>query len=125
MTFTSSHLLLTRSFLFSEINDLPNPLKKQLFDELLDQDVQKGSISSSHGIAIAFLFISELEDEEPIINWSLELTDRLGSRLYALWNRTAGDCLLDSVLQASWGIMDRDNTLRRCLADSLCEGTCL
>jgi hypothetical protein len=26
----------------SEINDLPNPLKKQLFDELLDQDVQKG-----------------------------------------------------------------------------------
>ncbi|ELU04077.1 hypothetical protein CAPTEDRAFT_178164 [Capitella teleta] len=92
----------------AEINDLPNPLKKQLFDELLDQDVQK-----------------ELEDEEPIINWSLELTDRLGSRLYALWNRTAGDCLLDSVLQASWGIMDRDNTLRRCLADSLCEGTCL
>jgi len=49
------------------------------------------------------------------------MTDVLGSRLYALWNRTAGDCLLDSVLQASWGVMDRDNTLRRALADSLGE----
>jgi len=49
------------------------------------------------------------------------MTDILGSRLYALWNRTAGDCLLDSVLQASWGVMDRDNTLRRALADSLTE----
>lgn len=65
---------------------------------------------------------TELEDEEPVINWSLELTERLGSKLYALWNRTAGDCLLDSVLQASWGLMDRDNSLRRALADSLCEG---
>jgi len=56
-----------------------------------------------------------------VINWSVEMTDVLGSRLYALWNRTAGDCLLDSVLQASWGVMDRDNTLRRALADSLGE----
>lgn len=56
-----------------------------------------------------------------MINWSVEMTDVLGSRLYALWNRTAGDCLLDSVLQASWGVMDRDNTLRRALADSLGE----
>jgi len=66
--------------------------------------------------------LSELEDEEEhVINWSVEMTDVLGSRLYALWNRTAGDCLLDSVLQASWGVMDRDNTLRRALADSLSE----
>jgi len=66
--------------------------------------------------------VTELEDEEEhVINWSLEMTDVLGSRLYALWNRTAGDCLLDSVLQASWGVMDRDNTLRRALADSLGE----
>jgi len=65
---------------------------------------------------------AELEDEEEhVINWSVEMTDVLGSRLYALWNRTAGDCLLDSVLQASWGVMDRDNTLRRALADSLGE----
>ena len=68
------------------------------------------------------LHVSELEDDEPVINWSVELTDRLHSRLYALWNRTAGDCLLDSVLQASFGIFDRDNTLRRALADSLVEG---
>ncbi len=64
---------------------------------------------------------ADLEEEEPAINWSLEITERLGSRLYALWNRTAGDCLLDSVLQASWGVMDRDNMLRRSLADSLFE----
>ena len=74
---------------------------------------------------IYFIYISpclDLEDEEPVINWSGEMTDRLGSRLYVLWNRTAGDCLLDSVLQATWGVMDRDNTLRRALADSLCDG---
>ena len=71
--------------------------------------------------AINILTVSELEVEEPIVNWSLEMTDRLGSRLYALWNRTAGDCLLDSALQATWGIFDRDNTLRRALADSLME----
>ena len=69
-----------------------------------------------------FCFSTELEVEEPIINWSLEVTSRLGSRLYALWNRTAGDCLLDSVLQATWGVFDRDNTLRRALADSLMDG---
>lgn len=89
----------------ADIEDLPRPVQKQMFDELLDRDVQK-----------------ELEVEEPIINWSLEVTSRLGSRLYALWNRTAGDCLLDSVLQATWGVFDRDNTLRRALADSLMDG---
>ncbi|GAB6024932.1 Ubiquitin thioesterase Zranb1 [Chamberlinius hualienensis] len=86
----------------SEIEDLPQVIQEQLFDELQDRDVQK-----------------ELEEESPVINWSLELTERLGSRLYALWNRTAGDCLLDSVLQATWGIFDRDNILRRALSDSL------
>jgi len=71
---------------------------------------------------MCFVGGAELEDEEEhVINWSVEMTDVLGSRLYALWNRTAGDCLLDSVLQASWGVMDRDNTLRRALADSLGE----
>jgi len=47
---------------------------------------------------------------------------RLGSRLYALWNRSAGDCLLDSAMQATWGVFDRDNTLRRALAESLHQG---
>ena len=73
-------------------------------------------------IYLVWFASAELEDEEEhVINWSVEMTDVLGSRLYALWNRTAGDCLLDSVLQASWGVMDRDNTLRRALADSLGE----
>ena len=60
--------------------------------------------------------------EPPIINWSGELLEELGSQLYPLWNRTAGDCLLDSVLQATWGVVDRDSTLRSALADSLVDG---
>lgn len=89
----------------NDIDDLPRHIHSKLFDELLDKNVQ-----------------SELEVEESIINWSLELTDRLSSRLYALWNRTAGDCLLDSVLQATWGVFDVDNSLRRALAESLSDG---
>lgn len=89
----------------ADIEDLSRHIQEQLFDELLDRGVQ-----------------NELEVEESIINWSVELTERLGSRLYALWNRTAGDCLLDSILQATWGVFDVDNTLRRALADSLTEG---
>nr|XP_055027900.1 ubiquitin thioesterase zranb1-B [Misgurnus anguillicaudatus] len=86
----------------ADIEDLPPNVQEKLFDEILDRDVQK-----------------ELEEESPIINWSLELGTRLDSRLYALWNRTAGDCLLDSVLQATWGIYDKDSVLRKSLNDSL------
>lgn len=53
------------------------------------------------------------------------MTERLGSRLYALWNRSTGDCLLDSVLQATYGIFDRDNRMRKALGDSLSEGSSL
>ncbi|ERE78783.1 ubiquitin thioesterase Zranb1 [Cricetulus griseus] len=93
-------ILLTEAF--KDIEDLPPTVQEKLFDEVLDRDVQK-----------------ELEEESPIINWSLELATRLDSRLYALWNRTAGDCLLDSVLQATWGIYDKDSVLRKALHDSL------
>ncbi|XP_030642286.1 ubiquitin thioesterase zranb1-B [Chanos chanos] len=86
----------------ADIEDLPPSVQEKLFDEVLDRDVQK-----------------ELEEESPIINWSLEVCSRLDSRLYALWNRTAGDCLLDSVLQATWGIYDKDSLLRKSLHDSL------
>uniref|UniRef100_A0A8D2ZN11 ubiquitinyl hydrolase 1 n=1 Tax=Scophthalmus maximus TaxID=52904 RepID=A0A8D2ZN11_SCOMX len=86
----------------ADIEDLPPAVQEKLFDEVLDRDVQK-----------------ELEEESPVINWSLELGTRLDSRLYALWNRTAGDCLLDSVLQATWGIYDKDSVLRKTLHDSL------
>ena len=61
---------------------------------------------------------TELE-ESSIINWSLEINVNLGSRLYALWNRSTGDCLLDSALQATYGVFDSDNRLRKALADSL------
>ncbi|KAM8837924.1 ubiquitin thioesterase ZRANB1 [Spinachia spinachia] len=86
----------------ADIEDLPPAVQEKLFDDVLDRDVQK-----------------ELEEESPVINWSLELGTRLDSRLYALWNRTAGDCLLDSVLQATWGIYDKDSVLRKTLHDSL------
>ncbi|KOB65339.1 Ubiquitin thioesterase trabid [Operophtera brumata] len=42
-----------------------------------------------------------------------------GSRLYALWNRSAGDCLPDAVCQAAYGVFDRDNTLRAALGATL------
>ncbi|PIK54986.1 putative ubiquitin thioesterase zranb1 isoform X2 [Apostichopus japonicus] len=93
------------TFILPEIEFLPSVVRTQLFDELLDQDVQK-----------------ELEQESQIINWSIEIGNTLGGRLFALWNRTAGDCLLDSALQATWGVFDTDGTLRRALGDSLNEG---
>ena len=61
-------------------------------------------------------------EEESLINWSSELIGRSSSRIYPLWNRAAGDCLLDSVLQATWGVLDRENVLRRALFESLSEG---
>eukprot|EP00092_Neocalanus_flemingeri_P044540 GFUD01049442.1.p1 GENE.GFUD01049442.1~~GFUD01049442.1.p1 ORF type:complete len:797 (+),score=258.60 GFUD01049442.1:140-2530(+) len=87
----------------TEIEDLPRPTQDQLLNELLDKEAQ-----------------AELETEL-VINWSEEITSGLGSRLSALWNRSAGDCLLDAALQATWGVFDRDNTLRRAISDSLQE----
>lgn len=89
----------------ADIEDLPASVQEQLFDELLDKDVQQ-----------------QLESEPAVINWSVEITVQLGSRLHALWNRSQGDCLLDSLMQATWGVFDRDSLLRRALADSLCHG---
>ncbi len=86
---------------FLEIDEMLPETQETLFDEILDRDVQK-----------------ELENGQ-IINWSIEVSEQLNSRLYALWNRSAGDCLLDSILQATWGIFDRDNGMRRALSDSL------
>jgi len=76
-------------------------------------------LQTNIGFKRGYCHVAELEEESPIINWSLELGTRLDSRLYALWNRTAGDCLLDSVLQATWGIYDKDSVLRKALHDSL------
>lgn len=86
----------------ADIEELPLTVQEQLYEELLDRDAQK-----------------QLENPPPALNWSLEITSRLGSRLMVLWNRSAGDCLLDSCLQATWGVFDRDNLLRRALSDSL------
>ena len=86
-----------------EIEDLPRTVQDQMYSELLDKEAQQ-----------------ELE-QETVINWSQEMTGVLHSKLSALWNRSAGDCLLDAALQASWGVFDRDNTLRRAISDSLVE----
>lgn len=86
----------------AEIEELPNSIQEQLYDELLDRDAQQ-----------------QLESPPPALNWSLEITTRFGSRLWVLWNRSAGDCLLDSAMQATYGVFDRDNVLRRALSDTL------
>lgn len=86
----------------NEIEDFSPRIQHILYDELLDREVQQ-----------------ELESESRIINWNKDLCKRLNSKLYPLWNRHSGDCLLDSVLQACYGVFDTDNTLRRVMAESL------
>ncbi|XP_076253544.1 ubiquitin thioesterase trabid isoform X2 [Rhynchophorus ferrugineus] len=84
----------------AEIDNLPHSIKEQLMIELLDKDAQE-----------------ELEaGDAAVINWAIG--DGV-CRLHTLWNRSAGDCLLDSVMQATWGVFDRDNALRRALAETL------
>jgi len=77
-------------------------VQRMLFDELLDRDVEY-----------------ELEVENTIVNWNADVVKRLGSRLYPLWNRRSGDCLLDSVLQTCCGVFDSDNILRRLMAECM------
>ncbi|XP_050553860.1 ubiquitin thioesterase trabid isoform X2 [Spodoptera frugiperda] len=83
-------------YLPAEISELPAAIQEQLFSELLDREAQ-----------------ATLEGARPpLLNWR-------GSRLYALWNRSAGDCLPDALCQAAWGVADRHNTLRAALHDAL------
>ncbi|XP_052752799.1 ubiquitin thioesterase trabid-like [Galleria mellonella] len=89
----------------AEIEELPAAIQEQLFSEVLDREAQQ-----------------TLEAEPAVINWSGELTERLGSRLYALWNRSAGDCLPDAVSQAAYGVADRQHSLRGALAALLAGG---
>lgn len=99
---------------FAEIEDLPPNMQDQLFTEFLDKDAQRELEEQIYEV---------VDDEEPLaaINWSEEVKVGLGSRLHALWNRSAGDCLLDSILQATWGVFDSDNSLRKAMSDSLHE----
>lgn len=70
-----------------------------------------------------YFSFKELEVDNRIINWNNEVTNRFHSRLYALWNRKNGDCLLDSVLQVCLGVWDTENTLRRAMAECLQNGS--
>lgn len=90
----------------AEIRDFSHRTQQQIFDDILDQQVQQ-----------------ELETDNRIINWNSEVTTNLHSRLYALWNRKNGDCLLDSVLQVCLGVWDTENTLRLAMAESLQKGS--
>merc|ERR1719510_758254 len=102
----------------SEIEDLPPGTQEQLYSELMDRDAQKELEEDVEGHSGCLTQGNNDQSLNSAINWSVEIRGRLGSRLYALWNRSAGDCLLDSVLQATWGVFDRDNTLRRAMAES-------
>ncbi|KAF6775190.1 hypothetical protein AHF37_05650 [Paragonimus kellicotti] len=104
---------------------LPAPVKYLLLSELCDTQAQAVFLSLNELIIFSTLPATELEDDAKAINWWFIPGQKQASRLFALWNRTAGDCLLDSVLQACWGIFDRDNVLRRTLAESLrsCEAS--
>jgi ubiquitin thioesterase ZRANB1 len=90
----------------AEIRDFSHRTQQHIFDDILDQQVQQ-----------------ELEIDNRIINWNSEVTNRFHSRLYALWNRKNGDCLLDSVLQVCLGVWDTENTLRRAMAECLQNGS--
>ncbi len=119
-----STVVVTRRVLFpAEIEDLSPATQEQLFSELLDGDAQKeleeADVDSGRDGASS----GGGSNCVGVINWSDDLKNRLRSGLSALWNRSAGDCLLDSVLQATWGVFDRDNTLRRAMADSLHEAS--
>ncbi|CAF0950337.1 unnamed protein product [Didymodactylos carnosus] len=100
---------LTECFTFTlpaEIGIFPQRVQDQVFEDLLDKNVQQ-----------------ELEIDNSIINWNGDIANRLHSRLYALWNRNNGDCLLDSVLQVCLGVFDTENSLRRAMAESLEDGS--
>lgn len=91
-------------FIPQDVDRFTPGTQRKLFEDIVDKEVDRN-----------------LRENE-VINWSEELVQELSSRLYPLWNRTAGDCLLDSLLQATWGVMDRDNSLRKAMADSLNDG---
>jgi len=111
---------------FIDVDRFTPGTQRKLFEDILDKEVDKSRtwtlLNSCMMLLCDFHTNIDLRESE-VINWSEELTQQLSSRLYPLWNRTAGDCLLDSLLQATWGIMDRDNSLRKAMADSLNDGT--
>lgn len=114
---SSSH----RSFL--EIRDFSHRTQQQIFDDILDQQVQQGPCVFDVIESNSNSNFLELEIDNRIINWNSEVTNRYHSRLFALWNRKNGDCLLDSVLQVCLGVWDTENALRRAMAMTLQNGS--
>ncbi|EUB60098.1 Ubiquitin thioesterase zranb1-A [Echinococcus granulosus] len=109
-SFRCSYLIEFGTFyLPSEIRDLPCSSREVMLKELCDTEVQ-----------------NELEVRSQVINWWVVegQQNQPTSRLLALWNRTDGDCLLDSLMQACWGVFDQQSTLRHALTESIraCEG---
>ncbi|KAM7532804.1 hypothetical protein Aperf_G00000128991 [Anoplocephala perfoliata] len=95
-------------FIPAEVRLLPKPTQSELLQDICDMEAQR-----------------ELEVRSAAINWWIKDGKPMWptSRLIALWNRTNGDCLLDSLMQACWGVLDQEGILRRTLADSMyaCE----
>nr|CDS26557.1 hypothetical protein HmN_000145300 [Hymenolepis microstoma] len=92
-------------FIPPEVRSLPKPVQAKLFSAVCDIPVQK-------------------ELEKRAINWWLNNFEHT-SRIVALPNRANGDCLLDSLMQASFGVVDNDSLLRKTLASSFlsCQQT--
>ncbi|XP_059062964.1 ubiquitin thioesterase trabid-like [Achroia grisella] len=87
----------------AEIMELPGAVQQQVFDEVLDREAQRALEGGPR----------------PAVNFSGEVTARLRSRLFALWNRSAGDCLPDAAAQAAYGVADRGQALRAALAAAM------
>lgn len=123
-TFISYKYSIIFAFVILEIRDFSHRTQQQIFDDILDQQVQQGRKFRCHFFCFQSYFtFKELEIDNRIINWNTEVTNNLHSRLYALWNRKNGDCLLDSVLQVCLGVWDTENTLRLAMAESLQKGS--
>ena len=107
----------------TEVRSLSKAAQQALLDDIVDKGVQQGScVFICYQIYLMSVVCAALQDDSPVMNWSHDLIRNYGSRLYPLWNRTAGDCLLDSVLQATWSVFDREGALRSALYDCLSEG---
>ncbi|VDN97287.1 unnamed protein product, partial [Rodentolepis nana] len=107
-TFSCRSIPPSRNFFIpAEVRSFLKPIQAKLLSGICDISAQK-----------------ELEVTSKAINWWLNDTMPT-SRLIALDNRANGDCLLDSLMQASFGVADSESVLRQTLAHSFksCKNT--
>lgn len=80
-----------------EVWCLPLVAREQLLKQALDNNAQQAL---------------EGDAGDRVVNWCFQASS--ANRLLAFWNGATGDCLLDAVAQAAWGIpVALSHTLRR------------